>query len=75
MQCNVLSRVSFDLEKPPLHGEKGGTVGDVVDEEDAVRAAVEAGREGAEALLAGLGGCQHVGSLATTGNGGAYCVE
>jgi hypothetical protein len=56
MQRNVLGGVGLDLEEPPLHGEEGGTVGDVVDEEDAVRAAVEAGREGAEALLAGLGG-------------------
>jgi len=43
MQRNVLGRVGLDLEKPPLHGEEGGTVGDVVDEEDAVRTAVEAG--------------------------------
>lgn len=67
MQRNVLGGVGFGLEEPPLHGKERRSVGDVVHEEDAVRAAVEAGGEGAEALLAGLGGGLAGGSLATTG--------
>lgn len=75
MQRNVLGGVGFGLEEPPLHGKERRSVGDVVHEEDAVRAAVEAGGEGAEALLAGLGGGLAGGCWRPRGRGGVYCVE
>jgi len=54
MQGDTLDRVGLGLVKPPLHGQEAGPAGYVIDQEDAVGTTVEACRESAEPLLAGL---------------------
>jgi hypothetical protein len=50
---DALTGVSVDLLQPLLDVVKGLLVGDVVDDDDAVSAAIVAGRDGPESLLSG----------------------
>ena len=51
--AHVVARVFVDLRQPALHVLEGVHVGDVVHDDDAVRAAVVGARDRAEALLPG----------------------
>lgn len=42
VQHSLLDGVGFRLLEPLVHGQEAGPAGDVVDEDDALRAAVEA---------------------------------
>jgi hypothetical protein len=50
---DVFAGVAVDLLEPLLDVGEGGLVGDVVDDDDAVRSTVVTGRDGTEALLSG----------------------